>query len=139
MNILISNDDGYLAPGIQELARRIRRFGNVTVVAPEQNHSGASNSLTLNPSSFRTPGPGKRFLCERYPIRLRAHRFNRFAATKTRYRFKRHQLRTKYGRRCALFRYCCSRHGGFLIRLPILCFFSSAFGLVLFGFRRGSR
>ena len=31
MNILISNDDGYLAPGIQELARRIRRFGNVTV------------------------------------------------------------------------------------------------------------
>jgi len=48
MNILISNDDGYLAPGIQELARRIRRFGNVTVVAPEQNHSGASNSLTLN-------------------------------------------------------------------------------------------
>ena len=48
MNILISNDDGYLAPGIQELARRMRRFGNVTVVAPEQNHSGASNSLTLN-------------------------------------------------------------------------------------------
>ena len=54
MNILISNDDGYLAPGIQELARRIRRFGNVTVVAPEQNHSGASNSLTLNrPLSVR--------------------------------------------------------------------------------------
>lgn len=54
MNILISNDDGYLAPGIQELARRMKRFGNVTVVAPEQNHSGASNSLTLNrPLSVR--------------------------------------------------------------------------------------
>jgi 5'-nucleotidase len=48
MRILISNDDGYLAPGIHELARRMKRFGKVTVVAPEQNHSGASNSLTLN-------------------------------------------------------------------------------------------
>ena len=38
MNILISNDDGYLAPGIQELARRIRRFGNVTVVAVSYTH-----------------------------------------------------------------------------------------------------
>lgn len=54
MNILISNDDGYLAPGIQELARHMKRFGHVTVVAPEQNHSGASNSLTLNrPLSIR--------------------------------------------------------------------------------------
>lgn len=48
MHILISNDDGYLAPGIHELARRMKRFGKVTIVAPEQNHSGASNSLTLN-------------------------------------------------------------------------------------------
>ncbi len=54
MNILISNDDGYLAPGIQELARHMKRFGHVTVVAPEQNHSGASNSLTLTrPLSIR--------------------------------------------------------------------------------------
>lgn len=47
MNILISNDDGYLAPGILELAKTMKRFGKVTVVAPERNHSGASNSLTL--------------------------------------------------------------------------------------------
>lgn len=48
MHILVSNDDGYLAPGITALTRAMRRFGRVTVIAPEQNHSGASNSLTLS-------------------------------------------------------------------------------------------
>ena len=48
MHILVSNDDGYRAPGIQALAQAMRRFGRVTVVAPDHNHSGASNSLTLN-------------------------------------------------------------------------------------------
>lgn len=48
MHILISNDDGYLAPGIQELARAMKKFGKVTIVAPERNQSGASNSLTLH-------------------------------------------------------------------------------------------
>jgi 5'-nucleotidase len=47
MHILVSNDDGYLAPGLEALAQALRRFGEVTVVAPEQNCSGASNSLTL--------------------------------------------------------------------------------------------
>jgi 5'-nucleotidase len=47
LRILVSNDDGYLAPGLQALVDVARRFGDVTVVAPEQNHSGASNSLTL--------------------------------------------------------------------------------------------
>ena len=47
VRILVSNDDGYLAPGLQALARIASRYGEVTVVAPEQNHSGASNSLTL--------------------------------------------------------------------------------------------
>lgn len=47
MHILVSNDDGYTAPGIKALAQAMRRFGRVTVVAPENNHSGASNSLTL--------------------------------------------------------------------------------------------
>jgi 5'-nucleotidase len=47
VRILVSNDDGYLAPGLQALADVARRFGEITVVAPEQNHSGASNSLTL--------------------------------------------------------------------------------------------
>lgn len=48
MRILVANDDGYLAPGVAALAAAMRPFGEVTVVAPEQNHSGASNSLTLS-------------------------------------------------------------------------------------------
>jgi 5'-nucleotidase len=48
MRILVSNDDGYLAPGLAALTDAMRPLGDVTVVAPEQNHSGASNSLTLN-------------------------------------------------------------------------------------------
>jgi 5'-nucleotidase len=47
MRILVSNDDGYLAPGLTALVDAVRPFGEVFVVAPEQNHSGASNSLTL--------------------------------------------------------------------------------------------
>jgi 5'-nucleotidase len=47
VRILVSNDDGYLAPGLAALAQAMRSLGDVTVVAPEQNHSGASNSLTL--------------------------------------------------------------------------------------------
>ena len=38
MHILVSNDDGYRAPGIQALAGAMRRFGRVTVVAPDHNH-----------------------------------------------------------------------------------------------------
>jgi 5'-nucleotidase len=49
MRILLSNDDGYFAPGIEVLADALRRrFGDVTVVAPERDRSGASNSLTLD-------------------------------------------------------------------------------------------
>ena len=48
MHILICNDDGYSAQGIKALTSVMERFGRVTVVAPEYNHSGASNSLTLN-------------------------------------------------------------------------------------------
>ncbi|PLZ03654.1 5'/3'-nucleotidase SurE [Burkholderia sp. WAC0059] len=47
MRILISNDDGYLAPGLSALHDALRPFAEVTVMAPEQNCSGASNSLTL--------------------------------------------------------------------------------------------
>ncbi len=47
MNILISNDDGYLAPGIRALSEALATMGTVTVVAPDQDRSGASNSLTL--------------------------------------------------------------------------------------------
>ena len=48
MHILIANDDGYLAPGLLALVNSLRPLGQVTVIAPEQNHSGASNSLTLS-------------------------------------------------------------------------------------------
>jgi 5'-nucleotidase len=48
MNILISNDDGYLAPGIDTLARVLGEIATVTVVAPDRDRSGASNSLTLD-------------------------------------------------------------------------------------------
>jgi 5'-nucleotidase len=48
MRILISNDDGYFAPGLACLARHLSAIAEVTVVAPERDRSGASNSLTLN-------------------------------------------------------------------------------------------
>ncbi|WP_297528969.1 5'/3'-nucleotidase SurE [Thiohalobacter sp.] len=48
MHILISNDDGYQAPGIRMLAQSLGQIGRVTVVAPDRDRSGASNSLTLD-------------------------------------------------------------------------------------------
>lgn len=48
MRILLSNDDGYFAPGLNILAEHISRIADITVVAPERNRSGASNSLTLD-------------------------------------------------------------------------------------------
>jgi 5'-nucleotidase len=48
MRILISNDDGYFAPGIAALAAALADIAEVTVVAPERDRSGASNSLTLD-------------------------------------------------------------------------------------------
>ena len=48
MHLLVSNDDGYLSPGLRVLADALRDFGEVTVVAPDRNRSGASNSLTLD-------------------------------------------------------------------------------------------
>ncbi|MCB1955396.1 MAG: 5'/3'-nucleotidase SurE [Rhodocyclaceae bacterium] len=57
MRILISNDDGYFAPGIGALAGALRAVGTVTVVAPERDRSGASNSLTLDrPLSLKQVG-----------------------------------------------------------------------------------
>jgi 5'-nucleotidase len=47
MRILVSNDDGYLAPGIRCLARVLSEGHEVEVVAPDRDRSGASNSLTL--------------------------------------------------------------------------------------------
>lgn len=48
MNILISNDDGFQAPGIVALYEALKDLGRVEVVAPEQNNSAKSNALTLH-------------------------------------------------------------------------------------------
>ena len=48
MKILLSNDDGYFAPGLMTLAAHLSKLADITVVAPERNRSGASNSLTLD-------------------------------------------------------------------------------------------
>jgi len=48
MRILISNDDGYLAPGINALAEALASIAEIIVVAPDSNRSGASNSLSLD-------------------------------------------------------------------------------------------
>jgi 5'-nucleotidase len=48
VRILISNDDGYLSPGLACLARALAVFADVDVVAPDRDRSGASNSLTLD-------------------------------------------------------------------------------------------
>src|SRR5271154_6621119 len=54
MRILLSNDDGYFAPGLERLAAELRPHADITVVAPERDRSGASNSLTLDrPLSVR--------------------------------------------------------------------------------------
>ena len=47
VKILVSNDDGHLARGINVLADALSEIAEVVVVAPDRNHSGASNSLTL--------------------------------------------------------------------------------------------
>jgi len=61
MHLLVSNDDGYLAPGLLALVKAMRPLGKVTVIAPEQNHSGASNSLTLSrPLSVHRVAGGER-------------------------------------------------------------------------------
>lgn len=48
MNILIANDDGVFAPGIQALAKALRPLGRVVIAAPESERSGYSSALTLD-------------------------------------------------------------------------------------------
>lgn len=59
MRILIANDDGYLSDGIRALYEVMRELGQATIVAPDRNKSGASNSLTLShPVFVRQHEPG---------------------------------------------------------------------------------
>ena len=63
MRILISNDDGYFAPGIEALAATISEIAEIVVVAPAQDYSGASNSLTLDrPLNLRKASNGYYFV-----------------------------------------------------------------------------
>ncbi len=63
MRILVSNDDGYFSPGIALLAERLAPLGEITVVAPERDRSGASNSLTLDrPLLVRRAANGFRYV-----------------------------------------------------------------------------
>ena len=63
MRILLSNDDGYFAPGLEHLAAALAPHAEITVVAPERDRSGASNSLTLDrPLSVRRAPNGFLFV-----------------------------------------------------------------------------
>lgn len=57
MNLLISNDDGYQAPGIVALYEAFKDMGQVVVVAPEHNNSAKSNALTLNAPLYLHESP----------------------------------------------------------------------------------
>ena len=48
MNILVTNDDGYTSPGLANLAVSMRAFGDVDVIAPKDDRSGSSCSITLD-------------------------------------------------------------------------------------------
>jgi len=63
MRILLSNDDGYFAPGLERLASELTPYAKITVVAPERDRSGASNSLTLDrPLTVRRAANGFLFV-----------------------------------------------------------------------------
>ena len=57
MLFLVTNDDGYLAPGLRTLAAALGELGEVVVVAPDREQSATSHSLTLH-----------------HPLRVRLHR-----------------------------------------------------------------
>lgn len=63
MKILISNDDGYLAPGVLALYDALKGIADVEVIAPEQNNSAKSNALTLHsPLYVHRAGNGFRYI-----------------------------------------------------------------------------
>jgi 5'-nucleotidase len=63
MHILITNDDGYSARGIEILTQELSQVADVSVVAPERDKSGASNSLTLKrPLRVKVLGQGRYYV-----------------------------------------------------------------------------
>ena len=54
LNILVTNDDGYLAYGIRLLANKLKRFGNVVIIAPDSNRSAISHAMNIHtPVTFK--------------------------------------------------------------------------------------
>src|SRR5918996_3332949 len=51
--ILVSNDDGVAAPGLAAVAQILQAIGNVIVIAPADNRSGAGHSITIGDPIFR--------------------------------------------------------------------------------------
>ena len=72
MHILISNDDGFRAAGIQELAEAMLPYGNVTIVAPDGPRSGFSGAITttqpLRLKHRHTTGSLEVYSCEGTPV-----------------------------------------------------------------------
>ena len=62
MKILLSNDDGYRAEGLRALSDALAPLADITVVAPDRNRSGASNSLTLDMPLRVLPFEERKFL-----------------------------------------------------------------------------
>ncbi|HYF17756.1 MAG TPA: 5'/3'-nucleotidase SurE, partial [Ramlibacter sp.] len=63
MKILLSNDDGYQAPGLVALHEALHDLADVEVVAPEHNNSAKSNALTLHsPLTVHQAGNGFRYV-----------------------------------------------------------------------------
>jgi len=62
VRILLSNDDGCHAPGLQTLRRYLSQLADTVIVAPDRNRSGASNSLTLD-RPLRTHDHGDGLFC----------------------------------------------------------------------------
>ena len=67
VKILLSNDDGYRAEGLEALGLAIKPLGAVTVVAPDRNRSGASNSLTLDVPVRATSYAANAYYCNGTP------------------------------------------------------------------------
>jgi 5'-nucleotidase len=59
LDILLTNDDGFQAPGIRELQAALLAAGHrVTLIAPRDNQSGASARISTGPVSYREEAPG---------------------------------------------------------------------------------
>ena len=119
MRILVSNDDGYFSPGIALLAERLAALGEVTVVAPERDRSGASNSLTLDrPLTVRRAANGFRYV-NGTPTDCVHLALTGLLDAAARHRGLGHQLRRQHGRRHHLLRHRRGGHRGLPVRHPV--------------------